>query len=761
MLERAHIIIQGAVQGVGFRPFIYRLAHEVGVYGWVNNGAQGVTIEAEASRSQLEEFVQRIHRQKPPHSFIQQLEVEFLPPLGYDRFEIRHSQEEGRKTAFVLPDLATCPECLREIFDPTNRRYRYPFTNCTHCGPRLSIIQALPYDRSHTTMRDFIMCEECRAEYENPLDRRFHAQPNACPRCGPQLALWNRQGKAIETGDDALLAAVEILRSGSILGVKGLGGFHLMVDARNSPAVAELRRRKHREAKPLALMYPTLEYIYETCEVSALEEQLLRSAEAPIVLLSRKDTAEIAPEVAPGNPYLGVMLPYTPLHHLLMQELGLPVVATSGNFSGEPICTDEYEALERLGDIVDLFLVHNRPIARHVDDSIVRVTAGREQVLRRARGYAPLPLELPGKPAKKFIATGAHLKNATAININNQVFPSQHIGDLDTPESCMAFRRVVADFQHLYELKPDAAVCDLHPDYHSTHYAETLGLPIVRVQHHYAHVLACMVDNHLETPMLGVAWDGTGYGLDGTVWGGEFLYVPNNDREGNFTRVAHFQTFRLPGGDAAVREPRRSALGLLYEIYGDDLPSDLPTVQAFSTGELAVLKSALRKGINAPVTSSAGRLFDATASMIGLRQRVEFEGQAAMELEFAAAGWNTDECYPFEVTPVTDDKGTPCHMINVQPLVLDIVNDMRVGISTSFIAAKYHNTLAEIILAVARLVGEPKIGLTGGCFQNKTLLERTVDRLKSNNFQPYWHWQIPANDGGIAVGQIMAALREK
>lgn len=755
MIERRRVTVQGVVQGVGFRPFVYRLAHELGLVGWVVNSSQGVMIEIEALPTRLDTFITHLQNELPPHAAIQHLDWQTIAPVGEDFFEIRHSNYNGAKTAIVLPDLATCPECLNELFDPANRRYRYPFTNCTHCGPRFSIIQGLPYDRPNTTMRVFAMCDECRAEYENPFDRRFHAQPNACPKCGPQIALWDTSGAVLSLRDEALIATAEAIRQGKIVAVKGLGGFHLIVDARNAEAVARLRTRKQRDEKPLALMYPNLELAKDDCEVSALEENLLTSSEAPIVLL-RRTTSDSVVNVAPGNPYLGVMLPYTPLHCLLMEELGFPVVATSGNLSGEPICTDEYEALQRLGDIADLFLIHNRPIARHVDDSIIRVAAGRELVLRRARGYAPLPIQLP-KSAPTLIAVGAHLKNTAAITIGRQAFISQHIGDMDTTQAYDAYQRVIRDFQQLYDLCPSAVVCDLHPDYRSTRYAETSGLPIIRVQHHYAHVLSCMAENHLEGSVLGVSWDGTGYGTDGAIWGGEFLLV--NDR--SFDRVAHLGTFRLPGGEQAVKEPRRAALGLLYSIFGEDIPPDLAPLQSFSTTELALLKAALRKGINAPVTSSAGRLFDAVAALIGLRQRSSFEGQAAMELEFAQDRAITDKCYPFAVTDITGESATSKLIIDLKLTILAIINDLRAGVPVSEISTAFHNMLVEIIVTVAQRVGENRVVLTGGCFQNKTLLEQTIDRLSREGFQPYWHRTLPPNDGGIALGQIMAALKEQ
>ncbi len=473
-----------------------------------------------------------------------------------------------------MPDLALCPDCLRELLDPHDRRYRYPFINCTHCGPRYSIIHDLPYDRAATTMRDFVMCPDCRAEYENPLDRRFHAQPVACPNCGPQVALWDRSGAILSSRDEALLAAAEALRRGQIVAVKGLGGFHLLVDARDDQAVERLRDRKQRYEKPLAVMFPALEPVEAACRVSDAEREVLTSSAAPIVLLRQKANNGIAPSVAPGNPYLGVMLPYTPLHVLLLMEVDFPLVATSGNLSGEPICTDEGEALARLGGIADLFLVHDRPIARPVDNSVVLVVRDGDEestvILRRARGYAPQPITLPG--ADGVIAVGAQQKNAVAVAHADRVFLSQHVGDLDHAAAFATFTRTLADLQKMYELQPSIVACDLHPDYAATRYAEQSGLEVVPVQHHYAHVLSAMAEHGLDAPALGIAWDGTGYGTDGTIWGGEFLRITPE----GFERVGHLATFPLQGGDLAAREPRRSALGVLYAAFGRDRARDMP-----------------------------------------------------------------------------------------------------------------------------------------------------------------------------------------
>lgn len=762
---RVRVAIRGAVQGVGFRPFVYRLAQDLGLLGWVNNSAQGVRIEVEGSQAQIESFLQRLQVEQPPQAFIQSLEPTYLDVAGYQDFQIRESDPTGAKTAAILPDLATCADCVSETFDLTNRRYRYPFTNCTNCGPRFSIIEALPYDRPHTTMKRFVLCDECRAEYDNPLDRRFHAQPNACPRCGPHLELWDRGGTVLYSHDAVLRQAAAAILQGQIVAVKGLGGFHLMVDARNSQAVTRLRRCKLREAKPLAVMYPSLAMIREDCVTAATEERLLQSTESPIVLLRRRPEANVCHEVAPQNPYLGVMLPYTPLHHLLLREIAGPVVATSGNQTDEPICIDEHEALERLGEIADLFLVHNRPIARYVDDSIVRVVRGREMVLRRARGYAPLPIRLAAIDSQEpCLAVGAHLKNTIALAVGQEVFCSQHIGDLETPQALDAFRCVIEDFERLYEVQPTRVACDAHPDYLSTRYARQMALPVVQVQHHYAHMLSCMAENELEGPALGVAWDGTGYGLDGTIWGGEFLRVENaNARDQPFARFAHFRNFALPGGEAAIREPRRAALGILYELFGSSLfeMEDLKPLSAFSFAERGIVHSMLRQRINAPLSCSVGRLFDAVAALCGIRQMSRFEGQAAMELEFAIGDLVTNESYCTELWAPDKEAANASLVLDWAPLIGGVLGDLKHRVSVGTIAAKFHNALAECVLNVAYRAGERRVVLTGGCFQNYYLLCHTIARLENEGFKPYWHQRIPTNDGGIALGQIVAASRER
>lgn len=768
--QRLKVTVRGAVQGVGFRPFVYRLALELGLTGWVFNSSQGVFIEAEGRKPALDQLLLRLQAEKPPRSYIQSLEFSFLDAIGFESFEIRESSNTGAKTTLVLPDIAVCPDCLRDIFDPTNRRYLYPFTNCTNCGPRFSIIKSLPYDRAHTSMKHFTMCPECQHEYEDPLDRRFHAQPNACPVCGPSLTLWDNKGNVSSTTHNALLGAVLLLCEGKIVAVKGLGGFHLMVDARNDEAVKRLRQRKLREEKPFALMYPSLAMVKEHCEVSEFEERLLLSPESPIVLLKRLVvnpkshiphlTSEIAPSVAPHNPYLGIMLPYTPLHHILMRDVGSPVVATSGNLSDEPICTNELDALKRLSTIADAFLVHNRPIVRHVDDSIVRVMLGRELVLRRARGYAPLPITLGASHESPVLAVGAHLKNTVAMTAGENVFMSQHIGDLETAESLTAFHAVINDFQKLYEVQPHDIVCDMHPDYLSTKAAKGFGSNITEIQHHYAHVASCMAENQLEGEVLGVSWDGTGYGLDGTVWGGEFLLTTPQ----SFERVAALRSFRLPGGEKAIKEPRRVALGLLYELFGADLFArhDIASLQAFSTVDLNIIRQMLAKDINSPLTSSAGRLFDAVASLIGLRQKINFEGQAAMEMEFLAASNTTEESYECQISKGKLRKDQkPLMEVDWTPMIEEILADLQSGIAQGIISTKFHNALTDSIVRVAMIIGKQRIVLSGGCFQNTYLTERTIVRLEQEGFRPYWHQRVPPNDGGISLGQIYALVRLK
>ncbi|MCL5034358.1 MAG: carbamoyltransferase HypF [Bacteroidetes bacterium] len=772
-VARLRISIHGAVQGVGFRPFVYRLAGEMGLNGWVLNSSQGVFVEVEGEPPALDMFVSRLQREKPARAYIQGFESSVLDPVGYTRFEIKESDSGGEKSAIVLPDIATCPVCTAEIFDPSDRRYLYPFTNCTNCGPRFSIMRGLPYDRPNTTMSAFEMCDECRAEYIDPSNRRFHAQPNACPSCGPHLELWESSGEVLEMRDAAITKAAEAIRAGKIVAMKGIGGFQLLVDARNEDAVKRLRARKHREEKPFALMYPSLEQVERDCEISEPEGRLLLSPESPIVLILRRSESPANYEsVAPRNPYFGVMLPYSPLHHILMHELNFPIVATSGNITDEPICIDEHDALKKLGGIADFLLVHDRPIERQVDDSVIRVMAGRPQIIRRARGFAPFPIELSSATSdlesQIVLTTGGHLKNSIAMNSGRNIVVSQHIGDLSTHEAFQAFEKTTKDFQKLYEASPSLIVHDLHPDYLSSRFAQRLSasrdsLSSFGVQHHFAHVASCMAENGLDGEVLGISWDGTGYGEDGTIWGGEFLVTDGK----TYDRAAAFRTFRLPGGNASIKEPRRTALGALYEILGDAVfeMKGIPPVAAFDSRSLLVLRKMLGGGVNSPLTSSAGRLFDAVASLVGIRQVVNFEGQAAMELEFELKGVDTGESYEFEIVgetrPESGDRRyfEPAHIVNWEPAFIAILADLSAHVSSGVISARFHNTLCEIAVDVAKHAGIDRVVLSGGCFQNKYLTERVVKELGRNGFRAYWHQRVPTNDGGISLGQMFVALQ--
>lgn len=783
---RVRLQIRGRVQGVGFRPFVYRLAKTLNLAGSVKNDNRGVVVELEGEPESVDEFIRRLQRDIRYPARIDDLTREALGCDGSPEFRILPSSHLGAKETTMLADIAPCADCQREFNDPQDRRFQYPFTNCTYCGPRFTIIRDVPYDRRSTTMVGFRQCQLCQQEYDDPADRRFHAQPNACPDCGPQLTLLDAEGKSLAGGHAALVKAAEAIAHGQILALEGVGGFQLMVDARDENAVRRLRERKHRWEKPLAVMVTDLARAQALAEIVPEEAALLVSPEAPIVLVRRRHEAALAQNLAPENPYLGLMLPSSPLHHLLVQELGFPIVATSGNLSEEPICVSPREAIERLGSITDRLLVHDRPIERHADDSVAVVAAGAVQLFRRARGYAPLPVSLAARgPA--VLALGGHLKNTVALALGDQCFVSQHIGDLDSVETRAAYLRVITDFLRLYESQPAVVAHDLHPDYASTQIAEELtatgglleGIPRFAVQHHHAHLASCLADAGTAEPVLGILWDGSGLGSDRTLWGGEFFF----GNATSFERVACLQPFLLPGGDRAARSPRRIACALLYQLLGAEWLErrDIAAIAASTEQELRIMRNQIDRRILAPYTSSVGRLFDAVASLLELQQEVAFEGQAAMALEFVADPAEAD-AYPLVLiertlvssedhsAPSASPKSIPLagsgparpglsprFYLDPTPLIEAILTDKAAGVCRSRMAARFHGALVTATVEVARRVSVGTVALSGGCFQNRLLLERCKAALSLQGHRVLTHHQVPTNDGGLALGQVAVA----
>jgi len=745
------IKITGVVQGVGFRPFVYQLAQEHRLRGWVCNTSAGVEIEAEGREEALERFLLELKVKAPPLARIESLSAAEVEPSGYDRFEIRSSRAQKGRYLLISPDIATCEDCKRELLDPSDRRYRYPFTNCTNCGPRFTIIEDIPYDRPKTTMRAFTMCPKCRGEYENPGNRRFHAQPNACPVCGPSLTLTDAQGRRLP--GDPLPSAAHLLKEGKVVAVKGLGGFHLACDATNEEAVTRMRERKNRPAKPLAVMMATLEEIKEHCQISSEEARLLTSPQCPIVLLPWKSESTISRAVAPGNWYLGAMLPYTPLHHLLLRETGRPLVMTSGNRGDEPLAKDNKE-VTRLQGLADFFLLHNRDIYVRCDDSVWMVE-GSPQPLRRARGYAPYPIHLPF-PAQEVLACGGEEKNTFCFTKERYAFLSQHIGDLQNLETLNYFQESIEHYKALLRLQPGITAYDLHPEYLSTKYALDVAARsnprphLVGVQHHHAHIVACMIDNGIEDKVIGVAFDGTGYGLDGHIWGGEFLVADLGD----FQRVGHFEYLPMPGGEAAIRRPYRLAIGYLYTLL-DEIPP-LPFLTEIDDLEVEAIMRQIDKRLNAPLTSSCGRLFDAVSALLGIRGEISYEAQAAIELEMLASEAEAQGSYPFSIV---EQEGV--NVIQLKELLKAIVVDLEEGVSIPTIGFKFHQSVVAIIVEMCRRISQVTglrgVALSGGVFQNRLLLRKTREALWKAGFISYTHHQVPTNDGGISLGQAIVA----
>ncbi|MBI4304056.1 MAG: carbamoyltransferase HypF [Chloroflexi bacterium] len=754
--DRVSISVRGVVQGVGFRPFIYQLATKYKLKGWVCNTSEDVKIEVEGDAAAIEQFLSGLREQAPPRASIESVKVKHHPPLNYQTFEIRHSVAETGKYQLISPDIATCPDCLKEIFSPGDRRYRYPFTNCTNCGPRFTIIEDIPYDRPLTTMRHFQMCPECQHEYDDPLNRRFHAQPNACPECGPALQLLDADGNQV-SANDAITAASQLLREGKIVAIKGLGGFLLACDATSEATVNLLRQRKRRPAKPLAIMVSSIEEARKHCYVNEGEERLLTSPSSPIVLLRWKDNSSVSAGVAPGLKYLGVMLPYTPLHHLLLRETGLPLVMTSGNISEEPIAKDNDEAVRRLSGIADYFLVHNRDIYARYDDSVTMVERSVPQLLRRARSYAPYPIHLKFK-SQQVLGCGAEEKNTFCLTRDEYAFLSQHIGDMENLETLEHFENTIALYQKLFRIEPTILAHDLHPEYLATKYAKELAdktsVRLVPVQHHHAHIVSGMVDNGVDSPVIGVAFDGTGYGTDGNIWGGEVLLA---DYRG-FNRMGQLEYLPLPGGALAIKKPYRTAIGYIVSLLGKSaLKPDLPFLKAIDKEEIDIIKKQIENKLNSPLTSSCGRLFDAVSALIGVRGEIGYEAQAAIELEMLAyEAENEKGDYPFSIV---EQDGVS--VVKLKDLFSAIIHDLRSGVAQASIAARFHNTMARMIPELCQVAcgktGIRQVVLSGGVFQNRLLLRKAVALLEAGGFTVFTHRQVPCNDGGISVGQAVVA----
>jgi len=750
--QRIRIRYQGVVQGVGFRPHIYRLAKAYKLCGWVNNDPSGVMVEVEGKREDIENFLKASIDKAPVLARIKSVEHSQIEPNGEKEFIIRESAQNAVVSTQVSSDACTCEDCLKELFEPKDRRYRYPFINCTNCGPRFTIIERIPYDRPYTTMKVFRMCAECEAEYHNPLNRRFHAQPNGCAVCGPRLLLLDREGK--EVSGDAIKKSVELLRAGKIIAVKSLGGYQFACDALNEGAVRELRARKIREDKPFAVMAENIEAVLRYAEISEKEKEVLLSAERPIVLLKKKLSPTLAESVAPRQKNYGFMLPYTPLHHLLLKESGMILVMTSGNLSDEPIAFVDEEAMARLKGIADYFLTHNRPIYIRCDDSVVRVFEERLYPVRRARGYVPRPLEVQFPEKGSLLAVGGQLKNTFAMTKFGQVILSHHIGDLDNLETLKAFEQGIEHFKQIFEIVPEMVVYDLHPDYLSTQYALSLELPKLGVQHHYAHIAGVMAEHNLSGKVIGVAMDGTGYGTDGRIWGGEFLIA---DYDG-FERKAHLEYVPMPGGEKAIKQAWRMALVWLDKIYGEELwELGIKFLEKIEPGQGELILEASRKGINSPLTSSMGRLFDAVSALINVCQVANYEGQPAIELEMIG-----DEQAPGYYEFHYQEKDGRI-IIKPEPVIEQIVKDLRETQPKEQISAKFHNGVSKMVVwgceRIREETGINEVVLGGGVFQNFWLLGRIKNWLSEKKFRVYVHHQVPTNDGGIALGQAIIGLR--
>ena len=745
--------VNGIVQGVGFRPFVYQLANRYGLHGEVANTASGVSIHIEGPSGHIKSFETDLTENSPPLAHIVELTSREEPPKHYRQFRIVSSRGTEQMATLISPDVSICRDCLKELFDPQDRRFGYAFINCTNCGPRYTIIDDIPYDRPKTSMRQFKMCPRCQAEYDDPTNRRFHAQPNACADCGPHVSLYDHTRKQIDAGDP-IEEAANFIRQGHILAIKGLGGFHLAVDAQNQDAVVRLRSRKLREEKPFALMSDNIEQIETYTHIGAAEHRLLASIQRPIVLLRKKTPNPIAEAVAPHNRYFGVMLPYTPLHYALFAHGFTALVMTSGNLSEEPIAIDNADAFERLADIADYFLIHNRDIYLRSDDSIVRHAAEKTRFIRRSRGYVPVPIFLKDD-LPPVLALGAELKNTICLTRGKAAFLSQHVGDLENLATYEFFQLTIEHLARILDVTPRMLAYDLHPDYLSTRFAEEQPhMDKVRVQHHHAHIVSCMAEHRLDGEVIGLSFDGTGYGTDGTIWGGEILIATT----ANFKRAGHLDTVCMPGGAAAIKEPWRMAISYLMSAFGEEFQSlNLPLLNAIEKDKLKIISEMITRGVNTPITSSLGRLFDGVAAIAGLRRSVNFEGQAAMELEMVASD-SIDAVY--DCRWVIEDG----YKILVAPIICDVVRDVQNGVSVAQISATFHNTLIQLFVDICTDIRNERelnrVVLSGGCFQNSILLTGMVRELQRRRFEVFAHEKVPTNDGGISLGQAVVAAAQ-
>lgn len=755
--KRVFMKVEGIVQGVGFRPFVYNLATSLKLYGWVNNNSEGVYVDIEGSEKNIESFIKALRYNPPPLAKVENITINYLPLYSYENFTIKESITSENNITLISPDIATCDDCMKDVLDKDNKRFRYPFTNCTNCGPRFSIIKALPYDRDKTTMKSFKLCSSCKDEYTNPLNRRFHAQPNACGDCGPTLWLENSSCLPLDNIVDPIASARNLLLEGKILAIKGLCGFHLVCNGTDDNVVKLLRARKHRPHKPFAVMMKDIGTVEKYCEVNSSEKKLLTGIRKPIVLLNQKKDFNLPRSIAPNQRTLGVMLPYTPLHQLLFEDGIEILIMTSGNIYGLPLEYKNESARKNLFSLVDYFLMHNRDIYIPVDDSVMRVINNETKMIRRARGYVPEPFKV--NINHNILACGANMKNTFSISKGNLIFMSQHNGDLENLETFNHFKNNIDHFQSIFSFRPEFIACDFHPTYTSSEYGRSYELPLIEVQHHHAHIASCMVENNLTTKVIGIAYDGTGYGTDGKIWGGEFLICDLN----SFTRAGHLDYVKIPGGEKAIEEPWRMGVSYIHSTYSklknsyDELNKEhlKETIARFYGIEAISLVNVLEKNINCIETSSIGRLFDAVSSLLSIRKKVTYEGQASIELE-AMAESHCTEFYDYKIR--FDNN---LHVIEIYETILEILEDLENNLSVNIISAKFHNTVINFTVETCRRLREQykinDIAISGGVFQNSYLLERAMHNLEKENFTVYTQKEFPCNDGGISLGQIAIA----